>query len=920
VTDVLAAKSGVVLSKFDEVSVQLYPYNSTKMGTPVEIRLAKIILRLQLQIEKHESPQLHLLHSVLDTLRKKDTPVLAYTKILLHNVPLFTRLIREYNPDVQDSPFTIVLNILRVLCRVGNTGTSDVESRRESVSATLLDKPDWTEEEKITSFDSNTRVKLQAGIRERLLDSGLVRVVTEALLSSRSGHVHAVAVGFITDIAIDADACKDAVPQAFVRLASCPRRACKFTAITLLAGICADPASRLSLLQATGSPACRKWVIDSLPHLWRMLIDSKDGSLQASASEALVLLFTTLGTTEVGHSIAYGLGNIMTMGSDSDGRSILSSLRYVIEESDLHPETGPAAIPPVSETVEKAQAPQKGSSNWKTLKRTVTTKAVNAPSGSVLVGAHIIMRIVEETKACSAPTASLLSKFHDNELHKVCYLCLLRNNQALQQEQKNLEVLQDARSSGNSGDSFKLFEAQTVQEQIVRELTIQGERLLEALRCWLQEDEEAAWMTHMLLQQAGSELRDTGDTGESHSFYEGTDSGAPLRQPALAAVLAKSLGATLQLGLRRGAMKRLLDDASPLGVDSSGNNSISVYEPANLPRTPRFADNDVLAYSPAKQPSSGPSGALGYLLLKKMYENHGVSFPTVSAEQVGASAAPPPTVLSPRDGKALIRAVGAGSLPSTAVCGAAVSALNNACVILNSNPSALSDQEMTHILQRLGRQIVLTPAAAAKAVREKKISRGLKVQSASVDIASAEKSARKEIPLPKQPQPPPKESRPSGAGTRRNSAVAAATQVAAGKHTSRSPRVTPFSRVQGYSIAALHALSNGQGGISARAAQLKCAADNALSGDGDPLITDPGRGVRNLPDYHAPNNQTLDIYMHEMHQRIYPLERSSPHTQTIDVIDTSEKQPEQVYSDLPAKVGLKIKKIKIIRSESHKSD
>jgi hypothetical protein len=123
--------------------------------------------------------------------------------------------------------------------------------------------------------------------------------------------------------------------------------------------------------------------------------------------------------------------------------------------------------------------------------------------------------------------------------------------------------------------------------------------------------------------------------------------------------------------------------------------------------------------------------------------------------------------------------------------------------------------------------------------------------------------------------------------------------------------------MQGYSIATLHALADGQGGVPARAAQLNSGADMFFTGEGDPLLQVP-RGVVTMPANPISNNQTLDAYMHEMHQRIYP------QTQKLGAADASfmsEKQEEEVvHRDVPATGGLKMNRIKIIRSGANSSD
>ena len=901
--------------------------------TPVEISLAKIMQRLRMQISKHNPPKASLLQRILDTLCQKNSPVLSCTKVLLSNLPVFLSLLSEYDPDVYGSIFSLVLRILRRMCRIGGAAP---EGRAASAAATHRIDDNKTKGKgqlAANELNDDNGYSLK-GVRELLLNAGLVEVVTSAVLRSHNHSVHTEAVSFISDIAMDASACKSIIPDAFLRLVSCPRRACKLTAITMLASIYTDSASRLLLLQATTPAESRVWVMKSLPHLWHMLIDSKDGRLQAGAAEALAWLFTTLSNTEVGTSIAYGLGNMMMMGSDNEGRNVLTRLKYIIPDSDMQGEV-PTTIPAKGVSNVKidggikvqAQTP-KGTSKRKTEQKRVSSKNIATASAGVgvLICTFVATRLVEKARAGSTPTVTLLTPLRENGLHMVLHLCLLRNEILLQQDQARLDLLEDSYLLGDSLDPAALFDALVVQRGIVRELIGVRSAVLRLLHFWLEEDEEVAWMVQMFLQR--SELRTkkcSADIGEENPQAADMveEIIAVLQHPTLAATLTAELEKILQLGMRRGAMKRMLEDASSTAIsDEYSTGDVSSYEPVSTFHTFHIGSADITPCTAGAksavhaQITGSTTGTMGYLLLKKMFEKHGITpLPTIADMN---SPTPTPAQVSPRDGKSLLRALGPGTHNGETVG-------SGAGAPLDEFPNAISDQEMNRILKRMGRQLTKpkVTAAASKRNTQQTQKKGKPWIPKSEPVPQQTVVIEGDQPTSKQPHAPPSESKPSAMRARPRPG---ATLTSAENSLTKRVRAPLPSYMQGYSLATLQALAEGQTSVLRfdKGVAVNEAANMTTLLSPDPLmksgkVNSPTTvSILNTGDCIIPDRlegQMLDMYLQEMHERI-PREQA-PIPKMSDVLQYSTlgnegQQRQDQFADFPQN-GQQLGKIKIIR-------
>ena len=85
----------------------------------VELQLAKLAQRIKVRVDKHEAPSTRLLDAVLELLAQPEAPLLACCKVLMASLDVFSRLIKEYDPNVHTKAFCLVLTILRRLCSIG---------------------------------------------------------------------------------------------------------------------------------------------------------------------------------------------------------------------------------------------------------------------------------------------------------------------------------------------------------------------------------------------------------------------------------------------------------------------------------------------------------------------------------------------------------------------------------------------------------------------------------------------------------------------------------------------------------------------------------------------------------------------------------------------------------------------------------
>ena len=187
--------------------------------------LTKVMQRIRMRLNKHEAPKPGQVVFILEILARQEVARLALTKLLLGNLDIFIRVLQEYNPDEHCNSFCLVLKLLRTLCRIGGHAA---KGRRGAGAAPGGAGGNGHGHESNTQgaeeVDANG-YRLQ-GVRERLLAAGLVEMVTDAVLFSRSRSVHASAMSFLSDMATEEQVCAHALPQALLRLIGSSRRAC----------------------------------------------------------------------------------------------------------------------------------------------------------------------------------------------------------------------------------------------------------------------------------------------------------------------------------------------------------------------------------------------------------------------------------------------------------------------------------------------------------------------------------------------------------------------------------------------------------------------------------------------------------------------------------------------------------------------
>ena len=594
------------------------------MSGVAELTLTKVMQRIRMRLNKHEAPKPGQVVFILEILARQEVARLALTKLLLGNLDIFIRVLQEYNPDEHCNNFCLVLKLLRTLCRIGGQAARGRRGVRAAPGSAGTDigheHEHGSQGQGAEELDANG-YRLQ-GVRERLLAAGLVEIVTDAILCSRSCIVHRGAASFLSDMATEEQVCAHALPQALLRLISSSRRACKKIALTLFSTICSNASAKLTLLQAAAAPASREWVVKLLPHMWRIMLDGTGLSLQVQGVEALVQLFVTLSGTEVGSTIAYGLAALLVMDTDREGREILKSTKYIIAAADVKEvegeESGVDALP----------AGEQGYAD------------PGAVASSI---ARVLLRVIEEVQAGASDNESALLPLRERGVQDAIYLCLLRNAKTEEEERAHLSLLQENFAARRTETPAALYHAIVQQEAIVRAQESLQEMLLATLHAWYNADCEMAWNVRILMQKhglgidsfaglVGAEMEtghpaEPGETGSTHVHVQQShatvDLGVPLRDSVAGDALLAELLPSLQLGMRRGAMKRNLDDTTK---EEKENHLVDIamrYEPAVSPRviSPRSENIDA---STTPSAHGSQSGVLGYLLLKKMYGRHGI--------------------------------------------------------------------------------------------------------------------------------------------------------------------------------------------------------------------------------------------------------------------------------------------------------
>jgi hypothetical protein len=214
---------------------------------------------------------------------------------------------------------------------------------------------------------------------------------------------------------------------------------------------------------------------------------------------------------------------------------------------------------------------------------------------------------------------------------------------------------------------------------------------LETLHAWYKADSEMAWNVRMMMQKHGLEIDSIEETSEEasnlaeagfthvHQSQASIDLGVPLRDSAAGDALLAELIPSLQLGQRRGTMKRYLDDTTREEKKNDLMDTAMRYEPAVRPRviSSRLENRGTSTIPP--RASTTQSGVLGYLLLKRMYESHGI----FSVRTRGDDCAVELAMRAPSDAN-LLRAT-------------------KSAIVANEVITPATDEEMVHTLHLLGR-------------------------------------------------------------------------------------------------------------------------------------------------------------------------------------------------------------------------
>ena len=567
-------------------------------------------------LSKHEAPKPRLILQILDILSEKEAPLLVCTKILLLNLGIFGRLLSEYNPDEHSGNFCLVLKMLQTLCRIGGVAPSG----RRAVTTTDVGADKDIHHGKKTAVeeqvDSNGFRLIS--VREHLLNGSLVEIVTNSIICSRVPSVHAAAMSFLCDLAIEEKACVEALPQSLLRLLSSSRRACKQLALTMLTQIFQTASARLTLLPITAAPESREWIMKALPHLWRILLDGR-GPLQAQGAECIVQIYISLCRTEVGSAIGYGLASLLVLDTEFEGKEILVSPKYSIAPWDMNSEEGVKAdgVAEIEVSSASAVAAGKGSTG----------------AATTLVVAHILSRILAEAEQANFELETIFSSLRDRGVPLAMFYCLLFNARALQDESIHLYNLQFSVVSKSPESIALSYRGIVLQEALVQDMQALQLKLLQIFQTWGAVDTELCWTVQLLYVNSKLFAEDIEcpmvepfaekhmQRPSEHCFSPDIDYQLPLRKLNSTEVKAfqMNLENVLQLGMRRGMMRRCLDDCSRMDGAADTLQPTTFMPVVHSPRhTPRVRLDSASAETPPV------SGVLGYLLLKKVFEKHGV--------------------------------------------------------------------------------------------------------------------------------------------------------------------------------------------------------------------------------------------------------------------------------------------------------
>lgn len=543
----------------------------------VELQLAKLAQRIKVRVDRHEAPSTRLLDAVLELLAQPEAPLLACCKVLMASLDVFSRLVKEYDPNEHPKAFCLVLTILRRLCSIG--GKPAVGRQADSnVTSAAGDQ----------GVDANG-YRLQ-GVRERMLLAHVVDYVVDAALVSREKAIDAAVVSFLCDFALEVEVCEYALPDALLRLLTNSRCHCKRTACILITRICSDSAARMVLLNADAEPSSREWITLALPQFWIVLLDTspslQTASLRVQAAETIVQLYLSLSDTEVGHGIANTLSSLLLACTTEDGMKIMASSKYQVmnnddDEADANMANAGAAIP---------------------LLITIT---------------EIVARVIlEVNRQHSADNEVVLAPLREQGLLLALCVSILRARGVEKREKENLETLTEQFDASPLSQQASLYTPLAQQRNRVRDLETQVEALFGVLDVWSAADDELLWSVRVMLQRH----RFPDDNGPIvkllSTFFNNDDA---------AAALNKELVHELQQSFRLAALKRTLDDAvRACSIDK--RRAPIVYEPALLDIVhPSDTLPTFTTTMKGGDESLGgeDSSALGYLLLKRLYERNG---------------------------------------------------------------------------------------------------------------------------------------------------------------------------------------------------------------------------------------------------------------------------------------------------------
>ncbi len=402
------------------------------------------------------------------------------------------------------------------------------------------------------------------------------------------------------------------LPSSIINLLSSNERLCKRSAILLLSSLCSDPVAKYLLINTDAntnnkSSQSRAWISNTLPLLWHMLLDSDAGAayhmekltkeyfgtLSILSSETISDFYLSLFHTEVGDMISYILSAFIL--ASSDVNTDISSTTHVInknrDQSDKQSQShthfhehihgdhdrhglGQRIISDRRYTIALSGSSYtnhgEGERECEGSRDGDETDLVLPPTNPVLVGVHIVSKIIEEIKnkqnqtnfnITNADNETVLSSLRHHGVFKAMYLCYLKQNDVINETKKSLLLLHEqvataqlqlfasntnpstntntntsilSSRKGIGGDKGRakskgvrihetssststldeITQAYRKQMYFYQDVLLSQDALKSTLNSWIACDEECFWDFRILLQQHGFHVNNNNNSND----------------------------------------------------------------------------------------------------------------------------------------------------------------------------------------------------------------------------------------------------------------------------------------------------------------------------------------------------------------------------------------------------------------------